>query len=263
MAARFYLMLMLLLQVGLTNTAEAAKFNCTRTYTLALHEHGLLYSAQIDSGIDKDIAEELIRRSGCKVTVSLMPRARIWQLIESGALDFSLSGISSPERDKYAAFAWYFSNKYYLLVRNDTGIHSLADFERNAAMRLGVIRSFRYSESANRLVDTLQEANRVSQAGGLAPLYEVLQQGKIQGMVIEPFDFPALEEKQIRGMSSILEFNDAPIPHGLIMSKQALSAAEQQQWSRIIQDMRKDGTVLRIFERYFKPDLAAALVTFR
>ena len=26
---------------------------------------------------------------------------------------------------QYAEFAWYFSNKYYLLVRKDAGIHRL------------------------------------------------------------------------------------------------------------------------------------------
>ena len=78
-----------LLALGAIGPACAAAFDCARPYTLALHEHGLLYSADTDSGIDKDVADELIRRSGCKVTVSLLPRARIWQLIESGALDFS------------------------------------------------------------------------------------------------------------------------------------------------------------------------------
>jgi polar amino acid transport system substrate-binding protein len=191
-----------------------------------------------------------------------MPRARIWQLIESGALDFSLSGISNTERDKFAGFAWYFSNKYYLLVRNDTGVRKLSDFEENNRLQLGVIRSFRYSESANRLVDNLQEANRVSQAGGLAPLYQTLMQGHIQGMLIEPFDFPALEERKIREKSNILEFKDPAVPHGLIMSKKALTAAEQEKWRAIINAMRADGSTRRIFEKYFKPDLAAALVNF-
>jgi polar amino acid transport system substrate-binding protein len=245
-----------------TATAHAAALDCSRTYTLALHDHGLLYSADTDTGIDKDVADELIRRSGCKVVVSLMPRARIWQLIESGALDFSLSGIANTDRDKFAGFAWYFSNKYYLLVRNDTGVRTLADFEQNKALQLGVIRGFRYSESANHLVDKLHDANRVSQAGGLAPLYQTLMQGAIQGMIIEPFDFPALEEKKIREMSSILEFKDSAVPHGLIMSRKALSATEQEHWRAIINDMRKDGTTRRIFEKYFKPELAAALVNF-
>jgi polar amino acid transport system substrate-binding protein len=252
----------LLLTFACLGLAEAAAPDCSRPYTLALHDHGLLYSADTDAGIDKDVADELIRRSGCKVTVSLMPRARIWQLIESGALDFSLSGITNAERDKFAAFAWYFSNKYYLLVRKDTGVRQLADFSRNAAFQLGIIRSFRYSESANRMVDQLQSANRISLAGGLAPLYEALMRNHIQGMIIEPFDYPTLDEKKIREASAIIEFNDPAVPHGLIMSKKSLAPTEQEKWRALIDGMRDDGSMRRIFEKYFKPDLAAAMVNF-
>lgn len=244
-------------------SAYAAAPDCARTYTLALHDHGLLYSAISDTGIDKDFADELMRRSGCKFVVSFMPRARIWQLIESGALDFSLSGITNAERDRFASFAWYFSNKYYLLVRKDAGVRSLADFERNERLQLGVIRSFRYSETANRFVDKLHAENRVSQAGGLSPLYQTLILNRIQGMVIEPFDYPALEEKKIRDFTAIIEFNDHAVPHGLIMSNKALSPPEQESWRLLVNGMRADGTVRRIFEKYFTPDLAAALVDFQ
>ena len=177
---------LLLILLCLSGAANAAEPECSRPFTLALHEHGLLYSADTDTGIDKDVADELIRRSGCKVTVTLMARARIWQLIESGALDFSLSGITNPERDKFAAFAWYFSNKYYLLVRKDAGIRDQIHFEKNSRLQLGVIRSFRYSESANRLVDKMHESGRLSQSGGLAPLYQLLMENQIQGMRISP-----------------------------------------------------------------------------
>ncbi len=105
---------LLLVLCGLGD-AIAGGPDCSRPFTLALHDHGLLYSLDTDSGIDKDFADELIRRSGCEIRVSLMSRARIWKLIESGALDFSLSGIANEERNQYASFAWYFSNKYYLL----------------------------------------------------------------------------------------------------------------------------------------------------
>src|ERR1035437_6596767 len=259
MAGRYiFVLLFVLSHFGLCSAANVTAVDCSRAYTLALHDHGLLYSADTDAGIDKDVADELIRRSGCKVTVSLMPRARIWQLIESGALDFSLSGITNPERDRFAGFAWYFSNKYYLLVRNDAGVHDLAGFEKNEALQLGVIRSFRYSAEDNRLVDKLQNANRISQAGGLAPLYQTLIQGRVQGMIIEPFDLPALDANRIRQLSSIIEFNDPSVLHGLIMSKKALSGAQQAQWHAIVNAMRADGSMRRIFEKYFKPEQAAA-----
>ncbi|HLX02592.1 MAG TPA: transporter substrate-binding domain-containing protein [Trinickia sp.] len=241
-------------------SAFAGGPDCSRTYTLALHDHGLLYSVESDTGIDKDFADELIRRSGCKINVSLMSRARIWKLIESGALDFSLSGIANDERNQYASFAWYFSDKYYLLVRKDSGIRTMSDFEHNDQFELGVIRSFRYSDSANQVVDKLAAGNRVSQAGGLEPLYEALILRRIQGMIIEPFDYPAIDEKRIRDVTTVLDFNDPPIPHGLIMSKKALSPEQQQKWRDLVNQMRADGTVRRIFRKYFKPDLADSMV---
>lgn len=230
--------------------------------TLALHQHGLLYSANTDTGIDKDFAEELIRRSGCRVSVTVLPRARIWQLIESGALDFSLSGITNPERDRFAAFAWYFSNKYYLLVRKDANVQRLEEFERNAKLQLGVIRGFRYSRNANRMVDRLHEVQRVSYAAGLDPLYEVLMTNRVQAMIIEPFDYPEIESARIKEATRIIEFNDEAVPHGLIMSRNSISAEEQEKWRALVTAMRADGTVLRIFQKYFPRDLAQTMVNF-
>jgi len=243
-------------------TCAAERPDCSRPLSLALHDHGLLYSSQTGEGIDKDIADELIRRSGCKVSVTLMPRARIWQLIESGALDFSLSGITNDARDRYAAFAWYFSNKYYLLVRKDADVQKLADFQRQPASKLGVIRGFRYGPAANRFVDQLDEQHRVTYATSLEPLYQILLDGRVQAMVIEPFDYPALESVKLREQTQIVEFDDPPVPHGLIMSRRAVLPAQQDAWRGLVNEMRTDGTVQRIFEKYFKADLARTMTQF-
>lgn len=254
-----------LVLLGLMGTASVwaqGRPDCSRPLTLALHEHGLLYSADTSTGIDKDISDELIRRSGCRFHVSLMPRARIWQLIESGALDFSLSGISNEKRETFAAFAWYFSNKYYLLVRRDARIARIEDFERNGKLRLGVIRGFRYSETANRLVDALSGQQRLTPSSGLPALFTALVGGQIDAMIIEPFDYPTLESGSIRDLTQILEFGDPPVPHGLIMSRASLSAVEQARWRALIDEMRRDGTMLRIFSKYFSADLARAMVQF-
>lgn len=252
----------LALLLGVQLSGAATLPDCKRALTLALHDHGLLYSSDSGTGIDKDIADELARRSGCKIAVSVMPRARIWQLIESGALDFSLSGIANADRDRFAAFAWYVSNPYYLLVRKDADVTKLADFERAKKLQLGVIRSFRYSASANAFVDRLNAQDRVVNATGLAPLYQLLLSNRIQAMVIEPFDYPAIENASIRDVTEILEFGDPPVPHGLIMSKTALPAAEIAKWSALVEAMRADGTILRIFGKYFKPELAKTMVNF-
>jgi polar amino acid transport system substrate-binding protein len=183
-------------------------------------------------------------------------------LIESGALDFSLSGITNDARDQFAGFAWYFSNKYYLLVRKDASVQKLAEFQRNPALKLGVIRGFRYSATANKFVDLLDDQHRVTYATSLEPLYRVLIDGRIQAMVIEPFDYPTLESAKIREQTLIVEFDDPPVPHGLIMSRKSLPAAQHDAWRSLVDEMRADGTVQRIFEKYFKPDLARAMTRF-
>jgi polar amino acid transport system substrate-binding protein len=72
-----------------------------------------------------------------------------------------------------------------------------------------------------------------------------------------------LQEKKIREVTSIVEFNDPAVPHGLIMSKKALPAEEREKWSALINGMRSDGTMRRIFERYFRADLAATMTEFQ
>lgn len=242
--------------------AAADPPDCSRTLSLALHEHGLLYSGQTGEGIDKDISDELQRRSGCRFSVTVMPRARIWQLIESGALDFSLSGITNEAREKFAAFAWYFSNKYYLLVRKDAGVRTHADLLDNPRLKLGVIRSFRYSPTANRMVDRLDGQQRVSYASHLDPLFEILLDNRVQAMIVEPFDYPVVFRGRLREETAILEFDDPPVPHGLIMSKKALSPAQQAAWRGVVDEMRRDGTMQRIFEKYFRPELARDMTHF-
>ncbi|PKU25493.1 substrate-binding periplasmic protein [Telmatospirillum siberiense] len=259
-ASRILLVALILSAGGGTPRAATDSPDCSRSLTLGLHEHGLLYSAETDSGIDKDLSDELIRRSGCAITTLVMPRARIWQLIESGAMDFSLSGIANAERNRFAAFAWYFSNKYYLLLRNDTDVRRIADFERGDRLRLGVIRSFRFGENANRMVDRLQEERRVIYATGLAPLYETLLNNQIQGMIVEPFDYPVLQQDRIREITTILEFDDPSIPHGLIMSKKSVSDEEQKKWRKIVDEMRSDGTLYGILLKYLPKEIADAMI---
>ena len=237
--------------------------DCSRPLSLGLHEHGLLYAAQTGEGIDKDIAEEMARRSGCRITLTVLPRARIWQLIETGALDMTLSGISTPERDKFAAFAWYVSNKYYLLVRRDLYASSVAEFRRRSAYRIGLIRSFRYGDKANRFVAELEGQSRVTYAGSLDPLYTTLLDGGIEAMIVEPFDFPVITGAQLKAQTRILEFGDPAVPHGLVMSRKSLPPAQQQAWREIILAMRADGTIRRIFEKYFPADLARQMTQFR
>ena len=81
-------------------------------------------------------------------------------------------------------------------------------------------------------------------------------------MIIEPFDYPAIESGSLQALTTALAFDDPAVRHGLIMSNKSLSPRQQQAWRALIDEMRADGTVQRIFEKYFKPDLAQAMTRF-
>ncbi|WP_082680009.1 substrate-binding periplasmic protein [Paucibacter sp. KCTC 42545] len=243
-------------------TATADLPSCSRRFTLAFHDHGLLYSKATQQGIDRDVADELIKRSGCAIETTVMPRSRIWVWIESGELDFSMSGISNEAREKFAGFAWYLFNKYQFLLRKDAQVSTLEGFERSPELYLGQIRSFRYSERANQLVDRLAANGRINEVADHAQLLEMMTRNRIQGMIIEPFNFSQVERAALSKLTRTLDFGDPPVLHGLIMSKKSLPEAEQAKWRAIIDGMRRDGTLLKIMRKYFSPEDAKAFVTF-
>jgi polar amino acid transport system substrate-binding protein len=47
------------------------------------------------------------------------------------------------------------------------------------------------------------------------------------------------------------------------MSNKSLSPKEREKWRALVDGMRADGTVLKIFEKYFTPALAATMVDFQ
>lgn len=251
-----------LLMMNTSGVLATSLPDCSRPLTLAYHDHGMLYSATYDQGIDKDVATEMFRRSGCNVNVSVMPRSRIWAWIESGELDFSMSGITNESRDKFAGFAWYLYNKYYFLVRSDAHITQLSDFEKNPDLDIGTIRSFRYSENANQLVDRLTAQKRVTEVPDHAQLLNMIKLNRIQGMIIEPFNYTQIDSQALEEITNVIDTGDAPVLHGVIMSKKSLSETEQQKWRAIIDGMRKDGTILKILKKYFDADEAAAMLDF-
>jgi polar amino acid transport system substrate-binding protein len=46
------------------------------------------------------------------------------------------------------------------------------------------------------------------------------------------------------------------------MSKASVSPQEQEKWRALVDAMRADGTVLRIFQKYFTRELAQTMVNF-
>ncbi|MDC8786083.1 substrate-binding periplasmic protein [Roseateles koreensis] len=259
---------LLLASFALVTGAKA--FPCpNKPVRLAFYQYGLLYfenASHAGQGIDKDVADELARRSGCKFQFSVQARARIWKDLESGWLDMTVSGIETPDRTQFAWFTPYLAMKNYLVLRADQAekIHSANEL-LNSNLRFGVVRSFHHGSAQDAWVEKLRQENRVSESVDAKTTFLKLKTGLIDAMFSQPLVYRKyLDDLDMTGMAVALDLTpDEPeLPHNLVLAKKSFSEAEASQWRGLVLEMRYDGTLRQIFRRYVSERETERLLSF-
>jgi len=261
-----------LMAAGMAASAgSAAQPLACGSYQVAFYETGLLYfKASTDeyTGIDKAIVEELARRTGCVLVRFLDSRVRTWSALESGQLDMTVSGIETPQRQKFAIFIPYiFNNRNYLVVRNGLAakIKTLQDFGADKTLRLGVVKGFVHGEVLDSWIATLKREGRVDEVADLEVLARVFGAGRVSAFLSQPLVWPALiERNQLGGKVQMLDVapGDTAIL-GLVLSRSRVAAADVDRIHSAMKSMRADGTLESIFARFVGPAMAKSLADRR
>lgn len=233
---------------------------------LAFYDYGLLYFDQ-GRGIDKDVVDELVKRSGCQFELQVMTRARIWADLASGDLDMSVSGIQNSERDRFAWFAHYLTMKNYALVHKDVAVsvRRAEDFIANPALQFGVVRAFRHGARQDQWLEPLRAANRVQESPSVEPIFRKLKDHRIDAMFSQPPVYRKyLQDYAMQDVVDIQDWTPAEkgVPHGLILAKSRFTEGQFAQWQKLVQEMRTDGTLRRIYHRYLPADEVRQLLDF-
>ncbi len=249
----------------------AGTIDCgSRPIRLAFYDYGFLYfdnEQHQAQGIDKDIIDELAKRSGCKFESQVMVRARIWADLASGEVDMSVSGIQNAERERFAWFAPYLLMKNYAIVQKNIAgqVKSASDFIAQANLSFGVVRAFKHGEEQDRWLTQLRAANRVQESPDVESIFKKLKESRVDAM----FSQPAVYRKKIRDLkldNSVVVQDWTPrekgVPLGLILAKSRFTEKDAEQWRKLIEAMRRDGSLKKIFERYLPPLEAAKLLEY-
>lgn len=253
----------LLLAAGLAAPAFAA----CGPYRVAYYEFGSFYFREDDGqyrGIDKDVIEEVVRRTGCQLNGFLDSRVRTWASLQDGTLDMSVSGIVTPEREKFARFAVYIVSRNHLLIKSSEArrISSLADFEADPALRLGVVKSFRHGQTIDAWIDRLRQAGRVDDYADAEVVARVFTGDRVQAFFSEPLAVtPLLKRNGLEGKVTMLDV----VPRenyraGLVMAKSRMSEEVAGRLDDAINDMIRDGTMEAIYRRYMPAATARKVV---
>jgi polar amino acid transport system substrate-binding protein len=238
------------------------------TYKVGLHEFGSLYYRNAQGklvGIDKDLIEEVARRTGCTLPTELESRVRIWLRLEEGSLDLTVSALKTPEREAVGVFLPYaYSRNFLLLRKNDEQkITTWADFAADRTLTLGVIKSFRHGSTIDAWIDGLRTQGRVQDYADAEVLMRVFYAGRIQGFFSSPVAWqPLLKRYGLLDQVRMLDLTpkDQTLG-GLYFLRGRVSDADAERMRRAMRDMRADGTMEKIFARHMDPAHAKSITT--
>jgi polar amino acid transport system substrate-binding protein len=251
-------------QEGAQATGPADELGCDRPIHLSFYEFGALYHLGI--GIDADIVAELARRTGCKFETEVLPRADIWPKIESGDLDMTTSAIVAATPSRIAYFVPYMGLKRMIVARADIApaIRRLDDVIRHADWRIGVVKGFKHGPDYDFPLRELMLSGRVKTYSGQDDLYAALMSDDVQ-VILSPavnYFFYLPTKQNMRDFVLIDGSDTSPIPHSLAFSRKRFTPAMVNAWQRVIDRMRLDGTLTRIFGDRLPPEMAATLLRY-
>lgn len=226
--------------------------------TVGLYNSGYLYHEDHDHGISKDIIEELFRRLELEYKFKVMPRARISSMIEDGSLSMSVSAIRTPEREEYARFVPYFAEKNAVLVRKNADISSEAELLNSKNIKVGVVRGYYYGEYYMGLIEKLKEKHIIVEAKDINSLFNMLKEDWIQVTFNNPSSYLFyFDYKDIKDVD-VIDFapTEESLVRCLIFSKKHFSESDVSKFEKVIAEMKDDGTMYSIFNRYLSDEEA-------
>ena len=231
-------------------------------YQVAFYEFGALYyqTENGGAGIDKDLVDELVRRTGCKLQSGVDSRVRIWNRMETGALDMTVSGIATPEREKFAVFLPYITTRNYVLMQPEIAslVTTQDAFMKDSTLLLGVVKSFRHGKYYDEVVETLRKQGRVVEAADYPSLVRIFQAKRVSAILGLPTSLAPLLGV-VKGVS-VQQVADwamtDDVTGSLVLSRQRMAAKDIEAFRLALQAAREDGTLDQILHRHLQPEFA-------
>lgn len=255
--------LVLALTTGLCLSAAAVdRFGCAAPIRLAFYPNPVFY--RDGKGLDADLVAELARRSGCRFELSVRPRAQIWQALQNGELDMATGGVATAERRRFVYFVPYLYLRERLIVPLDLApdLHGLDDFQALPGKRLGVTAGFRHGAYLDALLRMLGSAGRLREYPDERATFDALAAGEVDGLLGHELGLSSLlRDPAMRHRFRAIDASRYPgVARGIVLTHSRFSAAQASEWQRLLEDLRLDGGLARIFLGNAPLDVAAAML---
>ncbi|HVI87078.1 MAG TPA: ABC transporter substrate-binding protein [Dongiaceae bacterium] len=239
-------------------------FGCDLPIRIAFAESGALYHQGV--GIDQDVITEIAARTGCKFDPVALPREQIWRQFNLGALDMTTGARKTAERAKIAYFVPYIGLKTVIVSGTGvaTQIRSFDDVLAHADWRIGIVSGFFYGAYYEYRLHGLREHYRIIVYPDQQKLYNGLQHNDIQVILSQSLNY-AFYLPLDRDQQNFVMFDASPsppAPYHLVFRRDRFTPTTIDAWTRVIEQMRLDGTLEKIYRRRVSADMARFLLNF-
>lgn len=233
---------------------------CEKRYVLAFQDDApgfFIDEKNKKNGTAYELLLEIVRRLGCKSTEQLTPFLKLKENFIRNKSDIYALSTRDTELDKVADFVEMYSFPRSLVVskKSSSEKDTLVDLMKNPKILFGnVAGGHLFLQPQER--QELEAKHRLREFPGPTGVFNALLEGRIQAT----FSSPAFTYYFITREKKMDQFRAIPDPGGVMynagfyLSRKRLTEAERGRIKQIIQEIRADGTLLRISAKYVNPE---------
>lgn len=244
----------LLAGLMLASTGVAAQ--ACGPYTAALYPYARFYYEDPQSGpagIDKDMFEELARRSGCQLRMVVESRIRIWDQMRRGRVQLTLSALTSPERREIAEMVPYAQGRYQVLMNRELAarINSIAAFEADPKLRLLDVRGYVHGPTIDAWVARMRSQGRLVETGDFKTAARMLKAGRADALLALPSGW-GIAQAAFDDPDELVPVDVTPNERNAVALAMlhSMPEADRLRLRRALQAMLAEGSVHEILKRH-------------
>lgn len=237
--------------------AAAPAASACGPYSVGLYEYSSLYYRDARgqwAGIDKDVVDELIRRTGCRLVPRTESRVRIWAQIASGQIDMTVSALPTKERALLVEFIPYIESRQYVVMKPAlaAALPTPSAFLADRARRVIVVRGYVFTPTVEDWITRMRVQGRVVEAPDQPTALRVFKAGRADALVLGAHSLAtARHADPVFGEYTALSYAPQERSIGaLALSRQRIVQDDRDRMRAAIDEMQRDGTLEAIKKRH-------------
>lgn len=247
-----------------------ARADCSRDIHVPVSQIGasVVGAGATVSGIYPDLLRNLGAKMGCNFIFSVVPRARLEALFETGKADLLIPASGTPRRDQHGLFIPLLGNRPLLITLQGARepITTMQELIERREVRVALVRGYDYGPSYQALAKELSNQGRLFYEVDALSVARLMQSGFIDATIMNPTILAGMAQNDARvsGLADRLRLEALPeLPWGLsgaYISRKSLNANDQAVLRELLEKAARSGAIMESFQRSHRPELLSASI---